>query len=137
MNTAKTNENLLMHLMGLDALEYHNHVMDVAYEYLEKNIGKDKFGKNLLLNSKSFWVWWRIQWDRRNRLFIHEASLGGVDHIIQPDTRTMIKDLYMETHSVNEIHVYPSRMVMEDSYAKMIGQVFDEAVMVKKGGNNE
>lgn len=137
MSTAKTNETLLMRLMEMSELDYHTHVMDTAYEYLEKNIGKDKFGKNLLLNSKSFWVWWRIQWDRRNRLFINEASLSGVDHIIQPDTRTMIKDLYMETHSVNEIHVYPSRMVMEASYAVMIGKVFDEAVLVEKGGSNE
>ncbi len=134
--TAKTNEKLLISAMEVSELDYNTHVMDVAYEYLEKNISKDVFGINFLLASKSFWIWWSIQWDRRNRIFINETRLNEVVAIIQPDARNMIRELYMETHCVSEIHVYPNRMVMEQSYAEMIGKAFKESVKVEKGGNN-
>lgn len=135
MKTTEQNQQLLIRSMQMSDLDYHNYVMDVAYEYLDHYVGKDHFGKNVLLNSKSFWTWWRIQWNRRNRIFINETRLNEVVAIIQPEDSKLIKELYLEIHTVSEIQVYPNRIVMEQSYAEMIGKVFDEVAM--KGGNNE
>lgn len=134
MRIVQQNEQLLIRSMELTELEYNNLVMDVAYNYLDVNLGKDIFGKEVLLNSRSFWTWWKIQWDRRNRIFINETRLMEVVAIIQPDARNLLRELYFETHSPAEINVYPSRLVMEMSYAQMIGNVFHE---IQKGGTHE
>jgi hypothetical protein len=112
--------------IGISEDDYNALVFNTAYDYLSKTIPNDKFGVDLLTGSKTFWTWWTNQWERRERLFIREIDLDKVNYIIAPSEVQLIKDLWHETHEVEGINIYPSRVVFENAYAEMIGDVFDE-----------
>lgn len=119
-------KDLLCKHMNMSADEYSQLVFDNAYAYLNRIIPNDQLGMDLLTKSKAFWAWWQNQWNRRDRIFIREIDLHDVQHIVSPDASTLMRELYFETHSVEGITVFPSRMILEESYAVMIGQVFKE-----------
>ena len=132
MNENETNQQLLMKLMEVSPLEYHNHVMDNAYVWLDHQIGRDIFGKEVMLYSQFFWAWWTNQWNRRNRIFINRLQLNDVKHILQPNVVRALKEEYQRVHSVEALNIYPSRVVIEASYAVMVGKVIDNELKVKR-----
>lgn len=125
MNTAETKQ-LICKNIGVSESDYNKLVFETAYEYLNKIIPGDTFGMDLLTKSSSFWAWWENQWNRRERIFVREIDLDKVNYIIAPSEMQLIKDLWHETHEVGEMNIHPSRVIMENAYAEMIGDVFKE-----------
>ena len=132
MTQHEQNTQLLIRLMEVSELDYHNNLMDIAYEYLDNQVGKDIFGKDVLLRSKFFWDWWKNQWNRRNGILIHRLDLDEVCHILQPKIVRLLRKEYQNIHSVKTLNIYPSRIVIEASYAVMVGNVIDNELKVKR-----
>lgn len=117
------NKNLLCQLLELSDLDYETMLMDGGEEYLERLLCNDAHGISQLKYNKFFWMWWKNQWQRRNRIFLAELAkynLDKVDYILQPDVVRILKDLYKEKHNVSSLHIYPSRVIMELIYAEKI-----------------
>lgn len=112
--------------MDMSEQEYGLLVFESAYEYLDKTCGSDELAKSVLPQKQLFWSWWTNQWQRRNRVLVHDLELEKyAGQIISPSASRYVREQFLITHSVERIEEYPNRLVMDDAYAEMIGLLID------------
>ncbi len=117
------NRELLLRLLDYNEREYFDMVVDAAEDYLRKTLRpEDDFAITAMRKSKYFWRWWTTQWDRRNRVLIHEFQFNEHTRLTR-EQRFDMREVFALTHCVENLNVYPNRLVMEQTYAIMIGEV--------------
>jgi hypothetical protein len=125
--------HLLRELLGISETDYNNLVLDSAVDYLNRNLlSSDTSAKSSMLTATSFWKWWVNQFERRNSIIVYEFGYTEVTRITR-DERFHLREVFDAMHSVHAINVWPNRIVIEETYAIMMGEVLDE---VMKGGVN-
>jgi hypothetical protein len=105
----------IMTALRWSELEYSNFQMETGFEYLEQYIPTDKLGIHMLTRSRVFWNWWKNHWAQRDEEFLE---------IICPNTQAQtLQRLYQKTHNPKRLidTIYPNAVVLEESYAVMIG----------------
>lgn len=120
----ETNAQLLIRLLDITEDQYNNLLIDTANEYLDRSMGLDAFGKQVLLSRGHFWQWWIRQWNRREKIFIHTLSLRDHNKLSREERLLVLKAWY-EEHSLDNLAVYPNRVVLESTYAVAVGQLID------------
>jgi hypothetical protein len=80
---------------------------------------ESEFMINCITSSRIFWNWWRLHWNARDEQF---ASLY-FNLVRLKDA----EDLYKELHNPKTLaySIYPDGVVLEETYAKMIGELND------------
>jgi hypothetical protein len=107
------NRELIMEMLGWDELTYGLFVMEKAEEYLKRQCGRDAYGIQALMESQIFWKWWKNHWMQRDEAFLYEwANYKDAKHLVNE---------YAVVHSAANLHMRPNKVILEDSYAKMIG----------------
>lgn len=117
------NKTLLLQLMQISEQQYDEMVFEYAYRYLVLQIGYDEFSISLLTGTTLFWKWWTNQWNRRNRILIHEYKL---DQYPGTDIREFVRREFYRTHCPESLNVYPSKPIMDEAYAIMMGELMDQ-----------
>lgn len=111
--------NILL-LLKWDELKYcyYKYHTGLDYLYLVSNGDTEVFA--MLEQSRTFWNWWRNQWQLRD-----EAFVSSCIDVIHTDNRRRI---YGSMHNAQNIYndITPNRTVFEESYAEMIGKVNKE-----------
>ncbi len=125
--------SLILRLSDYSENEYNNMIIAGADDYLRRNLRpEDEHAVQAMRKSRFFWKWWINQWDRRNRILLHDIGYDESTRICREE-RYIFRQLLNSTHSAENLNVYPNRIVMDDTYAIMIGEVHDE-LHRKKGG---
>lgn len=104
--------------VGWSDLEYAEHQYNTGLEYLRLYIPNDPAGADTLIRSRIFWQWWKNHWSFRDAYFIR--SIAEKD---QEERR----NIYIMLHSPVRLAsaIYPGRVILDNSYAEMIGRLFD------------
>ena len=123
MNADPTYKEQICRAIGWDADQYRLHQFETGMSYLEHYLKGDHQGVQMLSRTKTFWVWWCRQWERRNRILLHKLNKK---HRFATTPKADFKKLYEQVHHHECLSVYPGRVVMEKSYAEMMGQLIDE-----------
>lgn len=117
---------LVLAMLDWDALTYGNFVMQNAEAYLKRQCGADAYGVQALMESPIFWSWWKNHWMQRDEVFLYEWANNADVYDLRQE--------YAYIHCAANLHIRPNRVILEDSYAKMIANYIDSNV---KGGVNE
>lgn len=115
MHQSKTS---ITKLLNWNELQYAELQYNSGLQYLSFYIPDDPQGIDMLERNKLFWNWWKNQWAMRDLAFL-ECPIENL-HIQKRIS------LYLELHDPVRLtaEIYPSRTVLDDSYAQMIGEVF-------------
>lgn len=119
-------KNLLQGIMAMTGDAYNQLVYDVAIDYLHQVLELDQWGQDQLQNAKHFWMWWQEQWARRNNILVCQFGLNEIDKSDFEHYREVITTEFHKIHSLNSLNIYPDRIVMENSFADMIGVMIDQ-----------
>lgn len=104
---------LIMAALEWDDLSYGNFVMCKAEDYLKRQCGHDAYGIQALMESPIFWKWWKNHWAQRDEVFLYEWANYSDLYDLRHE--------YAYIHCAANLHIRPNRAILEDSYAKMIG----------------
>lgn len=66
----KEARELVLSICGYDEEELSQMQFTAAFECLEKVLGSDEYGITELPKTTDFWIWWKDQWYRRDRIFL-------------------------------------------------------------------
>ncbi len=112
------NKKKVQALLGWDDLQYGNFQFETAYDYLKQSMKLDDYWIEALTHVKGFWNWWINTWNLRDC------------HHYLPAAKRLAPDQYESTyrlmHSIPYIDWYPGRQIMDEAYAVMIGECWDE-----------
>jgi len=122
----ETNKQIICRILELSDQDYGNMVFEQAYAYMQKIIPTDHVGMDYLSKNALFWAWWENQWNRRDAIFINRWKLSTINYILQPPVLRSLKAEYYEAHDIETLNIYPNRIVMDETYAIMIGQLIDK-----------
>jgi len=122
--TALTYRELICKATGITEQEYENYLFNQAVEYMALNYGQDKIVSDLMQTSH-FWQWWINHFNHRNAQLVLKHKISLNVRYEADEKRTMRYDFF-DTHNAQKLFVRPSKVVLEASYAEMIGQVFDK-----------
>lgn len=73
-------------LLHRDADWYAERQYETGLAYLEQLLPNDEWGRRQYAGSRSFWAWWRIQWQLRDETFLaHAPRLLWADRVAEYD----------------------------------------------------
>lgn len=108
-------------LLKWDDLYYSKFILEGGISYLHFYI-KDEGGEIIdhIRRSKIFWNWWKLHWAARDKEFI-ETNVDVLDYRIA-------RQIYNSVHDPATLaaQIYPSGVVLGESYASMIDQMNKE-----------
>lgn len=68
------NRKELMRLLQCTDEQLNHMLFEGAYEYLQHVFRADSYGLEHLPKTHEFWVWWRMEWNRIDTLFLQAIS---------------------------------------------------------------
>ncbi|TAN15158.1 MAG: hypothetical protein EPN37_10300 [Chitinophagaceae bacterium] len=111
-----TDRQRILELLTWDELQYGEFQMKMGEAWLRHYLGNDAYGIEYLVKDRMFWKWWINQWNHRDESFLtYAASLTYSARI----------NKYEYLHSPKLLHARPHSCVLEESYARMIGELLD------------
>jgi hypothetical protein len=114
----------VMAVMGWNETEYANYIMECGYAYLRHYIPNETEAMiQCITHSRIFWNWWKLEWHARDTAFAsHYYKLIKID---------CAKEIYHNEHDPRTLAacIYPNGVVLEESYAIMIGKLNQQAVL--------
>ncbi|SEW02239.1 hypothetical protein SAMN05428988_1343 [Chitinophaga sp. YR573] len=127
-NTYKDKANALKgricDLLKWSELEYAEFQYNTGIEFLQYYIPDDPYGADQLICSRIYWAWWRNQW------YLREMALP-FEFLSRPQwPLSVIRSKYIDMHNAQSLvsSLYIGRVILEQSYAEMIGRVIDDAL---------
>jgi hypothetical protein len=112
-------QDMVMAATGTTHDEYCQAQFEGAYKYLHYFIPGDEQGIDILVKSKTFWVWWRNQWAIREEDFLMNDCT-----VIK--NSAALKRIWLSLHKPHNITAVPGKIVFEESYALMIADLLKE-----------
>lgn len=121
MKPAERNMKIICRVIGWTDMDYNIHQYNEGMEWLRLKIAiQERIDR--IAATRSFWMWWRKQWELRNREYINYLGLTE-DMKLRDDLQLEYKVLYLSEHDPEELKVYPSRVVrqlIEDEAAQRL-----------------
>lgn len=117
------NRQLLIDLMQISEQQYEDKLFNSAYEFLRTQIGHDDWGIQILTSAPLFWRWWTNQWNRRNKILVYDFGLERFAG--RTDISAFVRKQYNEIHEISNLTIRPSKPVIDEAYALMIGNFID------------
>lgn len=107
-------------LLNWDELAYAEYQYKAGLLYLQHYIPNDPSGIDMLASNKVYWSWWKNRWADRDKQFCNP----GTPMLCLSTRLKMYHLLHNPEYLAKEI--WPNGVVLNDSYAKMIGDVIDD-----------
>jgi len=114
----------IQRLLNIDELHYGNLLMDKAYEYLNSIMRLDAWGIKILTSCPMFWKWWVNQWEHTDRIWYFDTKMEGRMYLTTQQQMDY-RQSYDNMHAVELMVAYPNKLVMEETYAIMVGEIID------------
>lgn len=108
-------------MLGITAEQYAEHVWDLGIRYAYFYTNEDDEAVRLMTQCKSYWNWWQNQFDLIDQRFL--ACYIGFK---TPEAQQAMYQAWLYDHSPECLRAFPGAQVMEETYARMIGEAFDE-----------
>ena len=115
MNTS--NKFLILRLLGITSEAYELQLFEAAYAYLETRYpnmsGEDRAQ---LVQGRYFWPWWTKQWERRNRILLHNFNYS--DHLMVPSdaVRRRANQEYNVIHDPGKQNILINRSIIRSTF---------------------
>ncbi|TZF81790.1 hypothetical protein FW774_17185 [Pedobacter sp. BS3] len=116
----EANKQQVMRLLGWTIDQYAEYQESKGLEYIRKLIAADDWSVNNVAKAPLFWRWWVNHWNARDTEFIGWAT--GYKN------RPFLLRQYESLNDVDGFEFWPHRVIMEQSYAYMIGDLNRQAV---------
>jgi hypothetical protein len=115
MGTAKQE---VMRLLRWSELDYCQYQEKMGRQYLQSYIPHSPEYIDYMLASRIFWNWFKNQWLQRDEAFVK-------DNDVQQGDRAFRLQVYCLLHHPERFKSdrYPTGIVMQEGYAKMIGEL--------------
>jgi len=107
--------------LAWDEDTYNNMQLDYAAAYLTQVIGCDVEVRDKLMSKRLFWMWWANHWASRDKHFLR--TYANIER-----TRNDLRHIYEGVHSIYELQCRPNRIILEDSYAELLDELFQKEV---------
>jgi hypothetical protein len=108
-------------LLGISAEQYAEHVWDMGLRYAYHYTNEDDQAVRLMTQCKSYWSWWQNQFD-----LIDQRFLACYSSFRTPEAQQAMYQAWQYEHTPECLKAFPGALVMEETYARMIGEAFDE-----------
>ena len=105
---------------------------ETAYEFLEKVLGVDAYGLEVMPKTPMFWKWWSHEWLRVDELYLTKLryDMRQGTHFLELRDRSQVNADSMERrlsfwkdyHEAREVNYYIDREVVEMTYHSLIKQ---------------
>ena len=118
----EVNQRQVMLLLGWSDLQYGIFQNEKGLQYLRRVVGADEVGIKMLMNGKLFWRWWVNHWNRRDEEFLGYGK-AYPEH--------MREAYYYDLHDTEGFEFYPHRIIMEQGYAALVGELIDQTCKQK------
>jgi hypothetical protein len=114
----KKTQEAIMFQLQISETQYANFLFKKGTAYLQAYIPQDPAGIDMLVDSRVFWAWWRLEWMLRDEQFIASNYTGPVP---------LLRRVYASYHRPDELasEISPNGVVMAEGYAKMIGCIIE------------
>ena len=109
-----SDQQSVMEIMGWSDMDYATFIHETGLAYLDQYAQHDQAGIDALNRSRIFWNWWKNQWAIRDAQYLTIYDNFSTENW---------EPLYRQMHGVDELtnSIYPNAVVLEESYAQMIG----------------
>lgn len=114
-------------LLDWDELQYGYYMMNAGRNYLIYYTNNDEVIIGQMERSRLFWNWWKNHWLLRDEAFFFDN-----ENQLQQLSLQNIQLLYQHTHDALLLsrEIYPSGVVLGNSYANMIGTLIKKEVAI-------
>lgn len=115
-------------LLGWDNETYCRFQEEIGYRYLECENVIDPNAIKELTYMKEFWNWWKMQFIKRDKIFLHDIEIVNSmfeEGVYSADNNQYI---YKKYHTPNAILFTPHKTLLRDSYARFIGKINKQIV---------
>lgn len=112
----EANKQQVCRLLGWSFQQYAEYQEAKGIEYLREVVCGDDWSVSNVAKCQDFWNWWKNHWNLRDAEFIAAAAS------IPLSWRQM---RYNDLNDVDGIEFWPHKVIMENSYSFMIGEVID------------
>lgn len=101
--------------------EYAEYQYNNGIEFLDHYIPDDPTAADQLIRSRIYWAWWRNQWMLRDAVYINATHIHRLCPLVES---------YKVMHDPRDLasSLYIGRVILEQSYAEMIGRLFDSSL---------
>jgi hypothetical protein len=109
--------------------QYADFMYNCGLAYLQFYIGNEpQEVLSHIRKSKTFWNWWKLHWQKRDEEFFQKWKEEVIDGNCNAGLEWL--EIYFEYHDPKTLaaEIYPSGVVLGESYATMIDQLNKEAV---------
>jgi len=120
-------QHRIQQLLGWNELQYAQFVYDTGCAYLQAYIPGNEEAIAALERSRVYWAWWKNHWQQRDRQFLQTVNPYAPAQVI-----LTFYERYNNAHRLAG-RVWPNAVVLNDSYARMIGEFNDEILQHDKG----
>ncbi|SDG31742.1 hypothetical protein SAMN05421827_105115 [Pedobacter terrae] len=117
----EANKQRVCQLLGWSLDDYTQYQENKGLEYLREVVCCDLWSVNNVAKAPLFWKWWVNHWNARDAEFVADASSWPLD---------WLRRKYNDLNAVDGFTFWPHKIIMEQSYAYMIGDVNKESVRV-------
>lgn len=119
-----TIQQQVIKLLGWTEQQYSNYVFETGFAYLNHYLPDEShYIITCMTRSMVFWNWWKLQWHFRDQVFTESYyKLMRLD---------CVEDIYHDLHDAKTLasSIYPNGVALEESYAIMINELNNEAVL--------
>lgn len=120
-----TNEDIrqwICRTMDITRQQYHDMVFEGGIAYLEQAMQLEEDEVARLTSHRMYWQWWTNHWNIRDRQFYHNYHLNETP---KHKLNAAMRAVYRKAHEVTTLNVVPHRVVLEQSYGEMVGNMID------------
>jgi hypothetical protein len=110
--------------------EYAAFQYETGLAYLKGYIPYDSYGADQLSRSRTFWNWWKNQWQQRDEKFLNYCRVRNerlAFHnmtLIPEDAKTFYEEEHNPAILIGTTH--PNAIVLNQTYAEMIQLIIDD-----------
>lgn len=98
------NRRLIQKALCLDDGQYSQIIFNTGMAWIERNMGlNDDTICNVIGACPRFWLWWRVQWALRDRVFINDTSLRTHELPFTGSTLQALRELYDDAHDISNM----------------------------------
>lgn len=126
-------QDKITYFTGISADEQSQMIYEAGLMYLQfatKSSLPYLYGEEVadeISRSKTFWNWWKMHWNYRNMAFVEDMQLA--EDRQRNVSAALAVQIYRQLHDPLQLigGLNMNGIVLEDSYARMIGEINDYA----------
>lgn len=126
-----TTQHNIQRITGITADDYSKYVYELGLKYALHYTNGDEQGVDWMTATKSFWAWWKNQFENVDNRFLQVAAtfepVNTLDNHQRMHRKKTLRTLWLAMHKPEVMEFFPGKNVMEETYTLMLHQASKEA----------